>query len=143
MISFSDGEMSIQASSQLARRGNSLDAPSRAPGRPSWRNIEGIHANDPPALLVDVEHDLRGLGRRLVEHGDDDLHHEIHGRIMIVMNDNPVQLRLLETRLLLYAGIFLQDAGRVAGTGHGVVLLFDNITAPGVRFNVSRQSWHP
>jgi hypothetical protein len=39
------------------------------------------------------------------------------------MQDDPVQLRLLETGLLLNAGILLEGSGGLTGFGHGVILL--------------------
>jgi hypothetical protein len=42
---------------------------------------------------------------------------------MVVVQDDPVELRLLDTRLLLDAGILLEDAGRIARNGHVTNLL--------------------
>ena len=70
-----------------------------------------VHAHDTSALLVHVEHDLRRLGRRLVEHRDDDLHDEVHRRVVVVVQDDPEELWLLETGFLLDAGVFLEDPG--------------------------------
>ena len=69
-------------------------------------------------FLVHVQHDLRGLCRRLVEHRHDDLHDEVHGGVVVVVQEDAVELRLLEARLLLYTGILLEDAGGIARGGH-------------------------
>ncbi len=81
-------------------------------------DIVGVDAHHSVPFLVHVQHDLRRLCRRLVENRDDDLHDEIHGRVVVVVQEHAIQLRLLETRLLLYTDILLEDAGGISRGGH-------------------------
>ena len=58
-------------------------------------DIERIHAAESLALRVDRHHDAISLGGRLVEDVLEDLHDEVHRRVVVVQQKHLEQLRLL------------------------------------------------
>jgi hypothetical protein len=58
--------------------------------------------------MMDVEHDGHRVGFRLVEDFAQHGHHEVSGGVVVVMKEDPVQLRTLHPLL----GLHLRDGQR-------------------------------
>ena len=74
------------------------------------------HAN---AVPVDMEHDLHGFIARLVEEALQNVHHELHRRVVVVQNQHFVEARPLRLRPRLG-----HDSRAVAGPLTGPAVLF-------------------
>src|SRR6185503_15637985 len=64
-------------------------------GHLRFRDLVRIHAAEPLALGMNRHHDAISLGGRLVEDGFEDLHDEVHRRVVVVQKQHLEQLRLL------------------------------------------------
>jgi hypothetical protein len=61
--------------------------------------IPGVYPHDSLALPVDIQHDAVRVLFVLVKNDHQYLHHKVHGGVMIIEEDHPVFLRLLEAAL--------------------------------------------
>src|SRR5262245_28875887 len=67
-------------------------------GHLGLRHLVRVDAADAVAAGMDVHHDPVRLGRRPVEDRLQDLHHERHGRVVVVVEEDPVERGLLGLR---------------------------------------------
>src|SRR5215468_9212961 len=79
-------------------------------------HVKGINACHADARVVHVEHDRHRVGLRFVEHLAQDRHHEVAGRVVVVVEENLVELRPLELPLAL--AFRLDSAVRLHALGH-------------------------
>jgi hypothetical protein len=70
------------------------------------RNLIRVNARNPYALLVDMQHNLNGLGVLFVKHILQDLHNELLGSIIVIVQENFVEGRFF----LLFLGLCNQLA---------------------------------
>src|SRR5260221_1100795 len=59
------------------------------------RHLPGIDARDASTVEVDLHHDPVCFGRHLLEHRLEDVHHELHRRVVVVQQDDRIQRRIL------------------------------------------------
>ena len=92
-----------QASSKVHLRGNSCCAgQGEHLGDLGAGDVVAVDAADAAAAAVDVEHDALGLARRLVEYLHQDVDHEFHGGVVVVVQDDPVHFGFAYLSLFLY-----------------------------------------
>src|SRR6266849_6045106 len=60
-----------------------------------------VHACHAGATMMHLQHQVGGFRRSLVEHFRQDLHHELHGSEVVVVEEDPPQPRAGRSRLLL------------------------------------------
>ena len=60
-----------------------------------FRHLVGEHAADPHAMAMYVQHDLDRLVAPLVEEPFQDVNDELHGRVIVVQDEDFVQARPL------------------------------------------------
>ena len=63
-----------------------------------FSNFKGKNAAEPGACMMDIEHDTRGLFRRLVENRSEDLDDKVHRRVIVVEEQHPIQRRFADFR---------------------------------------------
>jgi hypothetical protein len=80
-------------------------------------DIVGEDAAGAPTLPMDVQHDAGRVGGGFMEYGDQNLHDELHGRVVIVVKDDPVHLRLLVRHIVMNVGMLHRPIG-MEGLGH-------------------------
>src|SRR5581483_1616400 len=94
-----------------------------------------IHARDAHAVLMDVKHDTRRLGMRLVKNLLEDFDHELHRRVIVVEQDTLVEPRLFGFGLLPGAALGHEAAAQIVAAD-GVA-----VTAPRLQ-NRFKQRFH-
>src|SRR5215212_7520852 len=87
-----------------------------------FRHLVGEHATLPDSVLVNVQHDPGGVLPVLVEETLEHMHHELHGGVVVVQEENAVQVRTFRARLRL------RDDGRA-----GLVVAITESGGPGTR----------
>ena len=76
------------------------------------------------SALVHGQHDVRGLIRRLVKNGHQDIHDELHGRIVIIVKQDLIHFRFCH--LNVHDDVRLAARGRVKGIlAHGSIVLLN------------------
>lgn len=66
-------------------------------------------------VIVDVEHDLRGFGLRLLKKTDQDMNDKFHRCVIVVQHEHPVKVRALCYCLCLGCDIGVETVVPVAG----------------------------
>src|SRR6185436_8974083 len=70
-------------------------------GHLGLRDLEGVDARDPDAVVVDVAHDRDGVALVLVKHGLQHPDHELTGRVVVVVEQDLVHRGLLGARAFI------------------------------------------
>ena len=63
-----------------------------------FSNLIGKYAALADTMVVNVQHDLRGVFARLLKKPLQDVHHELHRRVVVVQDKNPVLTRPFNLR---------------------------------------------
>jgi hypothetical protein len=106
-------------------------------------NIVGENPYVPLSLLMDVEHDLGGLRGGFMEDRSEHFHYEIHGGVVIVVEDHYIHLRFFDLVFRLLEDFLLESAGGILGIRHFpsiVRIIFYNGKTPlrGLQFMIDR-----
>lgn len=64
------------------------------------RNVIGVDSTDTPSLPMDIQHDFSCLHRRFMKHFHQNIDDEIHGRVVVVVQNNPVTFRFPQIGLI-------------------------------------------
>ena len=63
-----------------------------------FRHLIGVDAALADAVLVDVQHDTRGVVLALAEETHDDMHDELHRRVVVIEEEDAIEVRPLRLR---------------------------------------------
>src|SRR6185312_9818345 len=84
----------------------------------SFRHLVGEHPANTHAMAVDMQHHLNGFLAILVEEALENVNDELHGRVVVVQDEN-----LIEAGLLGLWACFCDNAGSVLATGSAVQIV--------------------
>ena len=94
------------------------------------------HADHAEASVVNLQHDLRRLGFRLVEEMHQDVDHELHRRVVVVVEDDVVGTRapcgplLLDGHVPVVIGVRIRASGSHAADWGILAMPASGVEAP-------------